>query len=257
MRKCMIKRERMIGMKKRGKESNRSLERQLSLLFQAPEPRERETFLAGRPRTSIRHVDFVLAQAAYIRKWVWVLSGAVFCLLVGMTAQWQQDSLWIASGMMPFLALLAVQEQNRSGVYGMTELELATRFSLKSVVLARMGLLGGFHLALLGLLLPLLVGYGQTGILRTGVYLLVPYLLTTFLSLVWSRKVRGREILFLCLGTAVLVSSLQMVGRGLPGWYGERFFRWWLLVLALLAAGNGWEYYQAACRADRAYEIAG
>lgn len=243
-------------MKKKGKKRNRSLEKQLNLLFQAPEPRERETFLAGRPQPSIRHMDFVLVQAAYIHRWVWVLSVVVFGLLVGMTAKWQQDSMWIASGMMPFLALLAVQEQNRSAVYGMTELELATRFSLKSVVLARMGLLGGFHLVLLCLLLPLLVGYGQIGILRTGAYLLVPYLLTTFLSLVWSRKVRGRETLYLCLGTALLVSSLQLVGRGMPGWYGEKFFGWWVLVLVLLAAGNAWEYYQAACRADRSYEAA-
>lgn len=244
-------------MKKKGKKRNRSLEEQLKQLYQAPEPIEREAFLASRPQPSIRHMDFVLVQAAYIHRWVWVLSVAVFGLLVGMTSKWQQDSLWIASAMMPFLALLAVQEQNRSAMYGMTELELSTRFSLKSVVLARMGLLGGFHLALLLCLLPLLVGYGQAGILHMGVYLLVPYLLTTFLSLIWSRKVRGREILYLCLGTALLVSSLQLVGRGIRSLYDEKTFLWWILILVLLAAGNVWECYQTACRADRAYEIAG
>jgi len=230
------------------------LEQELQRLFWAPAPQRREVFLAGRPRPFIGHGAFVLIQASYIRKWVWVLSVAVFGILVGSAARWQREALWIAAGMMPFLALLAAQEHMRSAMYNMTELELSTRFSVKSIVLAKMGLLGSFHLLLLLLLLPLLVLYGQDGILRTGVYLLVPYLLTTFLSMAWVRRARGREGLYLCLGIAVLVSSLQVVGSNVADWYRGQLFPWWLLVLALLLAGNGWEYYQAACRADSIYE---
>lgn len=253
-------------MKKERKKRNRNraesgysmqiLEQQLNLLWQAPEPKRREAFLTGRPQAAISHMAFILTQAAYIHKWVWVLSVAVFGTLVGITAGWQQDALGAAAAMMPYLALLAAQEHTRSAIYGMTELELATRFSLKSVVLARMGLLGSFHLALLLLLLPIFMVYGQTGFLQTGIYLLVPYLLTTFLSLAWSRRMRGREILYLCLGTAVMVSSLQLVGSSWQNWYGEHFFLWWVLALVLLAVGNSWECYQTACRADRGYEAA-
>ncbi len=230
------------------------LEQELQILFQAPAPRRREAFLADRPRLSMSHGAFVLSQAAYIRKWVWVLSVAVFGLLVGSAARWQREALWIAAGMMPFLALLAAQEHMRSAMYNMTELELSTRFSMKSIVLARMGLLGGFHLALLFFLLPVLVLCGQEGMLRTGVYLLVPYLLTTFLSMACARKVRGRESLYLCLGNAVMVSSLQVVGGNMADWYKGQLFSWWLLALALLLAGNTWEYYQAACRAGSIYD---
>ncbi len=230
------------------------LEQELQILFEAPAPQRREKFLAGRPRSSMGHGAFVLAQAAYIRKWVWGLSVAVFGILVGSAARWPQEALWITAGMMPFLALLAAQEHMRSAMYNMTELELSTRFSVKSIVLARMGLLGSFHLTLLLLLLPLLVLYGQTGILRTGVYLLVPYLMTTFLSMAWVRRMRGREGLYLCLGIAVLVSSLQVVASNTVNWYKGQMFPWWLLILALLLAGNVWEYYQAACRAGSIYE---
>ena len=152
------------------------------------------------------------------------------------------------------MALLAAQEHMRSAMYNMTELELCTRFSVKSIVLARMGLLGSFHLLLLLVQLPLLLLYGQVGILQTGVYLLVPYLTTTFLSMAWARRVRGREALYLCLGIAVMVSSLQVVGSNVADWYRGQLFPWWLLVLALLLAGNVWEYYQAACRAGSIYE---
>lgn len=233
-----------------------SLERQLKVLWQAPAPERRDAFLAGSPPLPISHSAFVLSQAAYIRKRVWALSVAIFAALVGITAGWQRDALCVAAGAMPFLALIAAQEQTRSSVYNMTELEFATRFSVKSIVLARMGLLGSFHLALLLLLLPLLALYEQMKFWHTGVYLLVPYLMTTFLSMVWSRKVRGREAMYLCLGNAVLVGCLQFVGYGMFEWYMERFFGCWIAALALLLAANGWEYYQAACRTNCIYERA-
>lgn len=239
-----------------GRRSIEMLEQELQILFRAPAPRKREAFLAGRTGLFMSHGAFVLSQAAYIRKWVWVLSVAVFGVLVGGTVQWRREALWIAAGMMPFLALIAAQEHMRSTMYNMTELELSTRFSLKSIVLARMGLLGSFHLLLLFSLLPLLVLYGQAGIVRTGVYLLVPYLTTTFFSMVWVRRVRGRESLYLCLGIAVMVSSLQVVGSNVADWYRGQLFPWWLLALVLLLAGNGWECYQAAYRAGSIYENA-
>lgn len=249
-----------MGREEKEKDSMRDrysmemLEQELRILFQAPAPKGQEEFLAGRPRQSMSHGAFVLVQAAYIRKWVWVLSVAVFGVLVGGPVRWQQEALWIAAGMMPFLALLAAQEHMRSTMYNMTELELSTRFSMKSIVLARMGLLGSFHLLLLILVLPLLVLYGQAGIVQTGVYLLVPYLMTTFLSMACARRVRGRESFYLCLGIAIIVSSLQVVGSNVVNWYRGQLFFWWLLALALLLAGNVWEYYQAACRAGSIYE---
>lgn len=230
------------------------LEQELQILLRAPEPQRREMFLAGSPRPALSHGAFVVTQAGYIRKRVWALSVAVFGILVVSVARWQQEALWIAAGMMPFLALLAAQEHMRSAMYNMMELELSTRFSVKSIVLARMGLLGSFHLLLLLFLLPLLLLYGHAGILRTGVYLLVPYLTTTFLSMAWVRRARGREGLYLCMGIAVMVSSLQVVGSNAADWYRGQLFPWWLLALALLFAGNAWEYYQAACRAGSIYE---
>ena len=62
--------------------------------------------------------------------------------------------LWITAALLPFVALLAVTEGTRSAVYGMEELELATRFSLKSVLLARLCLVGSLHAVLLLCLTP-------------------------------------------------------------------------------------------------------
>lgn len=94
--------------------STDTLERGLRLLWRAPAPQRRDVFLTGRPLRSISHGAFVLTQAAYIRKRVWVLSVAVFAALVGFTAGWQRDVLRVAASAMPFFALTAVQEQVRS-----------------------------------------------------------------------------------------------------------------------------------------------
>ncbi len=148
------------GRKKGRKEKKVStdmLERELRIVLQAPNPSRRDAFLAEAPRFYMGHGSFVLAQAAYIRKWVWVISVILLGALADIAARWPREALWVAAGMMPFLALTAMQEHLRSSMYNMTELELSTRFSVKSILLARMGLLGSFHLILLLLLLPFLV----------------------------------------------------------------------------------------------------
>ena len=80
-------------------------------------------------------------------------------------------------------------ELSRSRLHGMEELELSTRLGLRAVALARMGLIGLVHLALLVILAAALP---ETA--RAGVYLLTPYLLTDGLGLWAARHVRGREV---------------------------------------------------------------
>ena len=54
----------------------------------------------------------------------------------------EKDVLWIISALIPFIAMSILTENARSGIYLMAELEMAARFSLKSVILARMEILG-------------------------------------------------------------------------------------------------------------------
>ena len=100
--------------------------------------------------------------------------------------------LWITAALLPFVALLAVTEGTRSAVYGMEELELATRFSLKSVLLARLCLVGSLHAALL-LCLTLLCRGDWGGLLWTdrGVSFGPLTFLTAYGGLWLSRRLRG------------------------------------------------------------------
>ena len=65
-----------------------------------------------------------------------------------------KDSVWVISSMLPLIALCAVTESARSKTYGMAELEQASRFSLKSVMLARMGIMSFLHFIIFITLIP-------------------------------------------------------------------------------------------------------
>ena len=112
---------------------------------------------------------------------------------------------------------MAVTENGRSRLYQMEELELACRMSRQSVILARMVVLGLFHLALLAGLTPSLAVWGTVGAARAGVYLLTPYLLTAALGMELSRRVRSRECLPVCGGadgaSADLLSACYVPAR--------------------------------------------
>jgi len=174
-------------------------------------------------------------QASYIRKWVWLLSFGVFLVALVGGCLLEREVLWLLSSLMPFLALSMIAENVRSEKYGMTELEMATRFSLRSVVLARMGVVGICHLVLLGLLMLLDYRDGAVSVFQTGVYLLVPYLLTDVGSLWLVRKMRNREALYASLGFAGFVSVMPIVSQYTKEFlYRAQNFGWWVLALIVL-----------------------
>ncbi|MDE7250465.1 MAG: hypothetical protein K2N82_11420, partial [Lachnospiraceae bacterium] len=69
-------------------------------------------------------------------------------------------------------------------------------------------------------------------LLHTGVYLLVPYLLTNTAGLYLARRIRGRECLYAVLSVAVVVAVIPQIARLL---YIEDQFIWWLAALGILS----------------------
>ena len=204
----------------------------LEEVFRAPEPRRKQEFLKKLPIRKISFGRFVWIQTAYIKKSTWLLSFGIFAAALVGGGILEKNMLWFLSAMMPFLAVSAIAENSRSEIYGMAELEMATRFSLRSVVLARMGILGLLHFAVL--CAAAILGGGGT-FLQMGVYLLVPYLLTDVGGLWFARRFHGREAFYACLCLAPVVGILPMISEYLlQTWYYGEVFGWWVAVLALL-----------------------
>ena len=130
-----------------------------------------------------------------------------------------ENTVWIVSAFTPFLALLLIAESTKSAIYGMNELEMSARFSLKSVVLARLIILGVFNFGIFCIIIPVCHVANSISFMQTGVYLFVPYLLTTSISLYLVRRFRNKEVIYGCMAVAVFVSR----GKYDASLYGRLF----------------------------------
>ena len=214
---------------------NKKIKEALKEAFEAPVPVRKQEFLSSIPRQRVSFFSFLLSQAGYIRKWGLILSLFLFVLALTGACFLDFDMLWIISAFMPFIALSAVTESSRSTVYGMDELEMSSRFSLRNIVLARMGILGVLHLFLLCLLMPLAYTHSMFTILQVGVYLLMPYLITDVVGLWLIRNIRGKEAVYTCMGVAVCISALySLLKVQLLDILYMNYFEWLIVMLIVL-----------------------
>ncbi len=216
---------------------------ELKQAFAAPYPLRKREFLRQLESRRISVHEFLFSQIGYIRKWVWCVSALVFIVcILGLTFL-SGDVLWLISGLAPLLALTIISESGRSECYEMAELEMATRFSLRSLTLARLGILGVTNLLLLGLLFAVGLWNNTLDPLAAGLYIITPFLLTTFVGLYIVRKFKGREAIYACVGTAVGISFSVLISHNvIPFIYQESYLAVWTAVALALCIGNGKEY---------------
>lgn len=194
----------------------RRLKKELIKYYEAPKPQRKQQFIRQFGVCKINLPRLMLMQSMYISKWVWLVS-ILFCVVIYVTTYAIEEKyVSVIYGMVPFLVMILVSESTRSYRCGMEELELSTRFSLKSIVMARMTMLGVGNMVVLIVIANIL---GQ----REGYnvfHVLTPYFLTAGGSFYVVRMVRSRENTFLCFMLAVAVSFLQML---LPWRFRELF----------------------------------
>lgn len=229
----------------------KQLKRELQQFYQAPEPVYKREFLRQFDDRPISMLEFVRRQVPYIHKWNWMAAGVIFLMaLVGSRAVGGQI-IWGLSAAVPFLALALVAEVNQSARWGMSELELSARFSLKTVTVARLLILGAGNGVLLLVLLPVLCLGQHISVIESGVHILIAYLLSAFLNMIIVRKIHGNENLYACMGMTVLVSG----GCAAAGYWPEMLREWmraggWIVVLCLLVILTGRELIRMVSRTE-------
>ena len=222
------------------------LKRSIQKAFAAPKPdqQEKARFLRTLPAPRISMFRFILVQASYMRKMTLVFSVLLLLPAVIGAKHISENTLWIVSAFVPILGLLAVTESTRSTTYGMSEFEMSTRFSLKSVVLARMSILGLINFAVIAILTPLCRIGNDFSLLRTGMYLMVPYLLTVNFSLWITRQVNSRETIYGCMCVAVIVSGINTGLHFVTDLiYQEIYTGWWIALSVSLFIGLAYEIH--------------
>ena len=211
---------------------NREWKKAFSLLYQPPAPQRKGAFLERLEPPGLSTGEF--------RPWNWLLAAAIFAAGLFLMKNRLPQQIRLVSTLLPFAALSTVTELHRSARCRMEELEMASRFSLKTLLLARLTLLGLGNLLLLCALFPLMTGWGQLPLAETGFYLLCPYCLTSLLCLMITRRFRGSESVYLCAGAAAAVSVLCSMWQEKPPvlFQGAGYVWVTLLLLALMI----WEY---------------
>ena len=257
----------------------------LRALCAAPEPERKAEFfkrlaeqgLTDRRPAAMSQGEFLRRQFSYIPKWIWVLSGALLLIITGIIClnagslnpgvldpgNYNPGGLNAGSlnpgdldpgnynpggypfALTPLLAALVLLETGRSFRFQMTELEYTARFSLRSVMLARMFWVGAVDTA--GLLIVICAVRRRLSFspLRVFLYMMVPYLCAALLGSVYERKKRadhGVGTVLICVLTSVFFAAAPFVcGRiyeeGLTIVWAAAFI---LLICCLMTCVRGW-----------------
>lgn len=198
---------------------------------------------ANTAKGSIGIGSFMLSQIAYIRKRVYLASLSILVMAVIAADYAGPNSIWYVAAMMPFIALCMVTESVRSETYGMTEFEMASRFSIRSIMLARFGTIGLVHMVLLCILIPIVRRGTLLSFIQIGIYLLVPYLVASVLELAAVRRYRGKEAMPVCMAISGMVGIMNAMLKQLCTYlFGAKHFIVWIVLAVYLTGRTVREY---------------
>lgn len=88
--------------------------------------------------------------------------------------------------------------------------------------------IGLLHFVIRCILIAFVGKHAVLPFLQTGIYLMVPYLLTAVAGLAAVRKVHGKEAVYLCTGMTIMISFSNIIIQDVvPGVYEDQHFMWW------------------------------
>jgi len=216
-----------------------NLKKELKSAFDAPPPTRKAQFLSQLDYPKASRTQFIISQLGYIRKRVWILSILLFiCTLLGIYFYNVPTSLvWGVSSVLPFISLVSISEIVRSTTYNMEELEMSCKFSFLEVSLVRLGILGVTNFTVLIGITLILMGKTDLGLIRLGIYLTTPYLLSCYGSLFAINRLKSRETLYICGGVTAFVSLLNtLLTMQINEFFSERYWVHWVISFIILAA---------------------
>ena len=120
---------------------------------------------------------------------------------------------------------------------------MTSRFSLKSIIMARLVVLGMGNMLLFFAISMFL----RDSIWRNVLYILVPYLSSATGGLVILRKFTSKEGVYMSFAFSIIISLLCMeVARSFNWIYEARYTGLWLIVIAALLVNAVYECYKTA-----------
>ena len=211
--------------------------------FEAPEPQGKGTFInkacqenMSGNRISLLYMLWV--QFSFISKWLWLVSALLFICGFITSRYIPGEIIWLLSAAVPFIVTFSLSESMRSVIYGMQEFEMASRFTLKSIIMSRVIILGAGNMLLLFITVFL---FGNS-MWRNVIYILVPYLSSAIGGFVILRKFPAREGVYLSCAFSVIISVIDIkVAQVYSFVYEERYTGIWIIAVLLMFAVASYE----------------
>lgn len=189
---------------------NNKMREALRNAFEAPQPERKREFLAKMRPRKVSTARMLLTQASYIRKSVWILSVFILLITIIGISRSPDRVVQFLGAVTPFAAAIGVLETYRSYNYQMSELEQATRFSLRSVIYARMLMIGVVNLAVIFLSATVLAARFETSLFLMASKIIIPYLITMSAGLHIERTAFGRNNAYISVAVAAVISFLVL-----------------------------------------------
>ncbi len=183
-------------------------------------------------RKELSIFDIIKSQISYIRMPVWIASFAALIVAIFGIAS-NRESVFFVAAIMPFVSAIAVFDSMRCRMYGMDELEGATRISGRGILFAKLICIGIVHIALL-LILTVVIGRSSVyGVAMTGTLITIPYLISSIASMILERTEIGRRNAFGCVLVSAMTSVMMLAIKDEKALFAPNY-RWvWFVLLAV------------------------
>lgn len=210
-------------------------------------------------------LSFVLEQIGYLGKYclVWQIAWIVlFCYLMryGVSYFFGETGgngvLVMISLLPPLLVLLTVETITKVYQRSMLEIEYATKYSLREVVIVRMLFLGVFHSVILAVEIVALHKGLESEAGKLLVYGFTPMIIITGILLKIMQYYQGEQLRSAGIGVYLGTVLLAVMGNTKYfGWYEPLYFKVWCAVCVFGVFGSGYQFV-CLCRKLATYEKA-
>lgn len=215
----------------------KKFQQQLKMAFEAPSPTRKSEFLKDLSYPKASLFETLLCQIGYIRKRFWCLSIlAMIGLLVTLAfIDYGYEKISLLSSIMPLFTIIGVSEISKSTSYRMEELEMSCKYNLQKVTLMRLSLIGSFYFVIFLILSLTFVGQSQFGIVRSALYGITPFLLSSYLSIWVINHIKTKDTVYVCGGVTGLVSiCIFMITTNWTVIYASTFTICWSILFVIL-----------------------
>lgn len=173
--------------------TDKELKKLISNAYALPETENGKSFIRINTRRSNQLWDIILTEFRHMGIYsLW--AGILLCGVLFWTSKTcDKDIMWTISSVSPAASLIPMLLLAKSERYGVSELEMACRFSLSFIKMTRMLILGVMSLLVIFMDLFITVGPLYANFLEMVMYMLIPYFICICGGLSITRRCHGKK----------------------------------------------------------------